>query len=134
VKNKSPIARPEHGHEGTKRQSCRSFVNQGALAYQASTSVSHTDEDIADAGDEQQPVAEHEPRVHRRDERPRANLDTASFRGGTVHLLATLVVGLLLGPAVRAVPGLPSEVSIMAAHVVHPPPPMAEVPSAGITG
>ena len=42
-------------------------------------------------------------------------LAPSSFRGGTAHLLATLVVGLLLGPAVRAVPGLPSTPSIMAA-------------------
>ena len=42
-------------------------------------------------------------------------LAPTSFRGGTVHLIATLVVGLLLGPAVHAVPGLPSTLSIMAA-------------------
>jgi hypothetical protein len=38
-----------------------------------------------------------------------------SFRAGTVHLVATLVVGAVLGPAVRAVPGLPSELSVLAA-------------------
>src|SRR5512133_1479742 len=38
-----------------------------------------------------------------------------SLRGGTVHLIATLVVGALLGPAVHAVPGLPSQLSVLAA-------------------
>ncbi|MET0608249.1 MAG: hypothetical protein ABW045_05805 [Gaiellaceae bacterium] len=42
-------------------------------------------------------------------------LAPTSFRGGTVHLVATLVVGAVLGPAVRAVPGLPSELSVLAA-------------------
>jgi hypothetical protein len=42
-------------------------------------------------------------------------LAPTSFRAGTIHLVATLVVGLVLGPAVHAVPGLPSELSIMAA-------------------
>ena len=42
-------------------------------------------------------------------------LAPTSFRAGTVHLVATLVVGLVLGPAVHAVPGLPSTLSIMAA-------------------
>jgi hypothetical protein len=42
-------------------------------------------------------------------------LAPTSFRGGTAHLIATLAVGLVLGPAVHAVPGLPSAVSIMAA-------------------
>jgi hypothetical protein len=37
------------------------------------------------------------------------------LRGGTVHLIATLVVGALLGPAVHAVPGLPSQLSVLAA-------------------
>ena len=43
-------------------------------------------------------------------------LAPTSFRGGTVHLVATLVVGAVLGPAVRAVPGLPSELSVLAAQ------------------
>ena len=42
-------------------------------------------------------------------------LAPTSFRAGTVHLVATLVVGAVLGPAVRAVPGLPSELSVLAA-------------------
>ena len=42
-------------------------------------------------------------------------LAPTSFRAGTAHLIATLAVGLVLGPAVPAVPGLPSTVSIMAA-------------------
>ena len=42
-------------------------------------------------------------------------LAPTSFRGGTVHLVATLLVGAVLGPAVRAVPGLPSELSVLAA-------------------
>ena len=42
-------------------------------------------------------------------------LAPTSFRGGTVHLVATLVVGAVLGPAVRAVPGLPSELSVLSA-------------------
>ena len=42
-------------------------------------------------------------------------LAPTSFRAGTVHLVATLVVGLVLGPAVHAVPGLPSALSILAA-------------------
>ena len=42
-------------------------------------------------------------------------LAPTSLRGGTVHLIATLVVGALLGPAVHAVPGLPSQLSVLAA-------------------
>jgi len=42
-------------------------------------------------------------------------LAPTSFRAGTVHLVVTLVVGAVLGPAVRAVPGLPSELSVLAA-------------------
>ena len=42
-------------------------------------------------------------------------LAPTSFLGGTGLLIATLVVGLVLGPAVHAVPGLPSTPSIMAA-------------------
>jgi hypothetical protein len=42
-------------------------------------------------------------------------LAPTDFRAGTVHLVATLVVGAVLGPAVRAVPGLPSTPSVMAA-------------------
>ena len=38
-----------------------------------------------------------------------------SFRAGGVHLVATLIVGALLGPLVRAVPGLPAELSLLAA-------------------
>jgi hypothetical protein len=42
-------------------------------------------------------------------------LAPTSFKGGTVHLVVTLVVGAVLGPAVHAVPGLPSELSVLAA-------------------
>jgi hypothetical protein len=42
-------------------------------------------------------------------------LAPTSFRGGTAHLIASLVVGFLLGPALHAVPGLPSTPSVMAA-------------------
>jgi hypothetical protein len=42
-------------------------------------------------------------------------LAPTSFRGGTIHLVVTLVVGLVLTPALHAVPGLPSTPSIMAA-------------------
>ena len=42
-------------------------------------------------------------------------LAPTSFRGGTMHLVATLVVGVVLGPLVHAVPGLPSELSVLAA-------------------
>lgn len=42
-------------------------------------------------------------------------LAPTSFKGGTVHLVVTLVVGAALGPAVHAVPGLPSELSVLAA-------------------
>src|SRR4026209_1960268 len=38
-----------------------------------------------------------------------------AFGGGPVHLVAARVVGAVLGPAVRAVPGLPSELSVLAA-------------------
>jgi hypothetical protein len=41
-----------------------------------------------------------------------------SFRAGTVHLVATLVVGAVLGPLLRVVPGLPSELSLLAALFV----------------
>lgn len=42
-------------------------------------------------------------------------LAPASFRGGTIHLVAALVVGAVLGPVLHAVPGLPSGASVMAA-------------------
>jgi hypothetical protein len=42
-------------------------------------------------------------------------LAPTSLKGGTVHLVATLVVGAVLGPAVHAVPGLPSELSVLTA-------------------
>jgi hypothetical protein len=42
-------------------------------------------------------------------------LAPTSFRGGTVHLVVTLVVGAVLAPVVEAVPGLPSELSVLAA-------------------
>ena len=45
-------------------------------------------------------------------------LAPTSFKGGTVHLVVTLVVGAVLGPAVHAVPGLPSELSVLAALFV----------------
>jgi hypothetical protein len=38
-----------------------------------------------------------------------------SFRGGGVHLAASFVLGAFLGPLVRAVPGLPAELSLLAA-------------------
>ena len=38
-----------------------------------------------------------------------------SFRAGGVHLAATFVLGAVLGPLVRAVPGLPAELSLLAA-------------------
>jgi hypothetical protein len=38
-----------------------------------------------------------------------------SFRGGTVHLVAALVVGAVLGPVLHAVPGMPSTASILTA-------------------
>jgi hypothetical protein len=38
-----------------------------------------------------------------------------SFGAGGVHLVATFVLGALLGPLVRAVPGLPAELSLLAA-------------------
>jgi hypothetical protein len=38
-----------------------------------------------------------------------------SFRAGGVHLLASFVLGTVLGPLVRAVPGLPGELSLLAA-------------------
>jgi hypothetical protein len=37
-----------------------------------------------------------------------------SFRGAWVHLAAALVVGAVLGPILRAVPGLPSQLSVLA--------------------
>jgi hypothetical protein len=45
-------------------------------------------------------------------------LAPTSFKGGTVHVVVTLVVGAVLGPAVHAVPGLPSELSVLAALFV----------------
>jgi hypothetical protein len=42
-------------------------------------------------------------------------LAPSSFRSATVHLVATLVVGAVLGPVLHAVPGLPSSLSVMAA-------------------
>ena len=38
-----------------------------------------------------------------------------SFRAGTIHLVAALVVGAVVGPLLHAVPGLPSALSLMAA-------------------
>jgi hypothetical protein len=38
-----------------------------------------------------------------------------SLRAGTIHLIATLVVGAVLGPVLHAVPGLPSAASVLAA-------------------
>jgi hypothetical protein len=45
----------------------------------------------------------------------RPKLAPTSFRAGTVHLIAAVVVGGLLGPLVHAVPGLPSRLSVLAA-------------------
>jgi hypothetical protein len=45
----------------------------------------------------------------------RPKLAPTSFRAGTVHLIAAVVVGGLLGPLEQAVPGLPSRVSVLAA-------------------
>ncbi|MFL5934304.1 MAG: hypothetical protein ACJ75Q_05290 [Gaiellaceae bacterium] len=42
-------------------------------------------------------------------------LAPTSLRGGAAHLVVTLVVGAVLGPLVRSVPGLPSELSVLAA-------------------
>ena len=42
-------------------------------------------------------------------------LAPTSFRAGTVHLIAAVVVGGLLGPLVHTVPGLPSRLSVLAA-------------------
>src|SRR5207247_9792441 len=45
----------------------------------------------------------------------RPKLAPTSFRAGTVHLIAAVVVGGLLGPLVHAVPGLPARLSVLAA-------------------
>ena len=45
----------------------------------------------------------------------RPKLAPTSFRAGTVHLIAAVVVGALLGPLEHAVPGLPSRVSVFGA-------------------
>ena len=45
----------------------------------------------------------------------RPKLAPTSFRAGTVHLIAAVVVGAVLGPLEHAIPGLPSPVSILAA-------------------
>jgi hypothetical protein len=45
----------------------------------------------------------------------RPRLAPTSFRAGTVHLIAAVVVGGVLGPLVHAVPGLPSRLSVLAA-------------------
>jgi hypothetical protein len=45
-------------------------------------------------------------------------LAPAGFRAGTVHLIVSLAVGLALGPVLRAVPGLPSALSVMGALFV----------------
>jgi len=42
-------------------------------------------------------------------------LAPTSYRGATAHLVATLIVGAVLTPLLHAVPGLPSEVSVLAA-------------------
>ena len=45
-------------------------------------------------------------------------LAPASFRAGGLHLIAALVVGSVLGPALNAVPGLPSALSLLVALFV----------------
>ena len=45
----------------------------------------------------------------------RPKLAPTSFRAGTVHLIAAVVVGAVLAPLEQAIPGLPSRVSILAA-------------------
>jgi hypothetical protein len=48
----------------------------------------------------------------------RPSLAPASFRSGTIHLAAALVVGSILGPVLHAVPGLPSALSVLVALVI----------------
>jgi hypothetical protein len=45
----------------------------------------------------------------------RPSLAPTSFRSGTIHMVAALVVGSILGPVLHAVPGLPAELSVLAA-------------------
>ena len=42
----------------------------------------------------------------------------ANFRSGGVHLVVAMVVGSVLGPALQAVPGLPSALSLLVALFV----------------
>lgn len=48
--------------------------------------------------------------------RPRLAPD--NFRSGGIHLTVALVVGLVLGPVLHAVPGLPSAASVLIALFV----------------
>ncbi len=45
----------------------------------------------------------------------RPRLAPASFRSGAIHLAAAVVVGSILAPALHAVPGLPSQQSVLVA-------------------
>jgi hypothetical protein len=45
----------------------------------------------------------------------RPKLAPASFRSGGIRLAVALVVGIILGPALHAVPGLPSALSLLVA-------------------
>src|SRR5256886_15327214 len=45
----------------------------------------------------------------------RPRLAPASFRSGGIHLAAALVVGIILGPVLHVVPGLPSVLSLFVA-------------------
>ena len=45
----------------------------------------------------------------------RPRLAPASFRLGGIHLAAALVVGIILGPVLHVVPGLPSVLSLFVA-------------------
>ena len=45
----------------------------------------------------------------------RPKLAPTSFRAGTVHLVAAVVVAALLGPLEHSVPGLPSRLSVLGA-------------------
>lgn len=42
-------------------------------------------------------------------------LTPASYRATAIHLVAAVVIGSLLSPALRVVPGLPSELSVLVA-------------------
>jgi hypothetical protein len=43
----------------------------------------------------------------------RPSLAPATFRSGGIHLAIALVIGVVLGPVLHAVPGLPSSMSVL---------------------